>query len=112
VIGAVRRDAAPGEWRTNVALGATRTPVAHPPAEVRELAVRAAHAVGGHLVGVDMIPTPDGSWSVLEVNGAVEFNATYGDDVHGRAAALLVRQADALRAEPDLLQAPASDGTD
>src|SRR5882762_3828269 len=44
VIGAVRRIAAPGEWRTNVALGARREPVMPPP-EASAIAIAAANAV-------------------------------------------------------------------
>ena len=76
VVGAIKRIAAPGEWRTNVALGAVREPV-EPSSEACELATRAAAAVEGDLVGVDLLPHPDGEFVVIEINGAVEYNAAY-----------------------------------
>jgi [lysine-biosynthesis-protein LysW]---L-2-aminoadipate ligase len=79
VVGAVRRHAAEGEWRTNVALGAEREATA-PPQAAREIAVAAAAAVEGDLVGVDLMPTHEGGWVVIELNGAVEFNQEYSLD--------------------------------
>jgi [lysine-biosynthesis-protein LysW]---L-2-aminoadipate ligase len=97
VVGAVRRIAAAGEWRTNVALGAIREPVSPPP-EACALALAAAAAIEADLVGVDLLPTPDGSFVVLELNGAVEFNHQYaldGGDVFDQTLAALL-----LAAEP------------
>jgi RimK family alpha-L-glutamate ligase len=90
VIGAVRRIAAPGEWRTNVALGARREPVMPPP-EASTIAIAAANAVDGDLVGVDLLPADVGTWVVLEVNGAVDFTSAYSvdDDVFAAANAAL-----------------------
>jgi len=76
VVGAVSRVAKEGEWRTNVALGATRVRLAPPPAAV-ELALSAARALGAALVGVDLLSTPDGGLTVLELNGSVEFTHDY-----------------------------------
>ncbi len=89
VVGAVRRVAAPGEWRTNVALGAVRRPLTPQPGEC-ELAVAAAAATGADLAGVDLIPRPDGSLAVLEVNGAPEFTAVYSLDGQDVFEAVLI----------------------
>lgn len=99
VVGAVKRIAAPGEWRTNVALGARREPV-DPPDEACAVALAAAAAIGGDLVGVDLLPADVGTWVVLEVNGAVDFNSTYslGDDVHHAARTALAL--DSVLVEP------------
>jgi [lysine-biosynthesis-protein LysW]--L-2-aminoadipate ligase len=90
VVGAVQRVAAPGEWRTNVALGATREPVTPSP-EACRLAIAAADAIGADFVGVDLLPRDDG-FVVLEINGAVEFDKSYdlaGQDVYGEVAKAL-----------------------
>ena len=51
------------------------------------LAVAAAEALGGDLVGVDLLPTTRGGWAVLEVNGAADFTAAYslGEEVFAAA---------------------------
>ena len=78
VVGAVERVAAPGEWRTNIALGGTRRQTT-PSLEACGLAVAAAAAVNGDLVGVDLLPA-DGGWRVIEINGAVDFTDEYALD--------------------------------
>ena len=68
------------------------------------LALDAAAAVNGSLVGVDLLPGADGGWVVLEVNGAVEFTTDYSfaGDVFSAAAEAL---ADRLEDESRLVQA-------
>jgi RimK family alpha-L-glutamate ligase len=92
IVGAARRFAAPGEWRTNVALGGHTEPVAPPPLACR-LALAGAAAIGGDLVGVDLLPTSTG-FLVSELNGAVDFRPQYSlddGDVFERAVLELLR---------------------
>jgi RimK family alpha-L-glutamate ligase len=78
VVGAVRRVAARGEWRTNIALGGRREGV-DPPAAAQVLALAGATVAKADLVGVDLLPTDDG-WTILELNGAVDFTVDYSLD--------------------------------
>lgn len=87
VVGALRRLAAPGEWRTNISLGGTPQPVA-PSAQACALGLAAAAAIGADLIGIDLLPAGDG-YTVIEVNGAADFNTGYsleGGDVFRDAA--------------------------
>jgi RimK family alpha-L-glutamate ligase len=86
IVGAATRTAAPGEWRTNVALGGRSLP-AIPPPEARDLAIAATRALGVDLAGVDLLPEGD-SWVVLEVNGAVDVREHYTLGANVFAAAL------------------------
>jgi [lysine-biosynthesis-protein LysW]---L-2-aminoadipate ligase len=100
VIGAIERHAAPGEWRTNIALGGTRSPYV-PDAATVALARAAALASELDLVGVDLLPS-DGGWVVLELNGAADFTEEYapGGDPFSAAIAELARVAAARRDAP------------
>jgi [lysine-biosynthesis-protein LysW]--L-2-aminoadipate ligase len=73
------------DWRTNAARGAT-TEGAEVSAELRELSLRAAEAVGGGVLAVDLMESPNGL-VVHEVNPTPEFKAltaATGVDVAGR----------------------------
>jgi RimK family alpha-L-glutamate ligase len=98
VVGAATREPAPGEWRTNVALGGVRRP-ADPPEEALRLALAAAAAAGLDLVGVDLLPTPAG-WTLLELNGCVDLADEYalrsGDVFEDAVVALLFPHVAAL----------------
>jgi len=98
VVGAARRVAPTGEWRTNAALGADVVP-ADPPPLARALALAAARASRADLVGVDLLPTGNG-FVVVELNGAVDFRPLYLEtgDVFSEAVGALVG-ADAQTAE-------------
>lgn len=91
-VGAIKRVAAPGEWRTNLALGGTRVPFSPPPAAIK-LSEAAARSIGADLVGVDLLPTGPGRFSVLELNGAVDFGHEYslGPDVFAAALGALAQ---------------------
>ena len=72
-------------WRTNTARGGEGEPVGPSP-EIEELAVRAAQAVGGGFLAVDLMESPDGL-VVHEVNHTPEFKtvrAVTGVDIAGK----------------------------
>ncbi|MBI4257935.1 MAG: lysine biosynthesis protein LysX [Thaumarchaeota archaeon] len=71
LITAVYRHAPPDDWRTNVALGGKTTlcPVTN---ELEDVMLKAARAVGGGVLGVDAMESPNGV-VVHEVNNTVEF---------------------------------------
>jgi glutathione synthase/RimK-type ligase-like ATP-grasp enzyme len=56
---------------------ARRSSRSSPPALARALALSAAQAARGDLVGVDLLPTPNGGFVILELNGAVDFRPLY-----------------------------------
>lgn len=71
VITAVYRHSTLGEWRTNVARGAKTSPYALS-GEFEQVVSKAAEAVGGGVLGVDVMESDDG-FLVNEVNTTVEF---------------------------------------
>jgi RimK family alpha-L-glutamate ligase len=91
VVGAIERLAAAGEWRTNISVGGTKRSATPSPAACN-LAVAAVAAVGADLVGVDLLPLADGGYTVIELNGAADFDDDYslaGGDVYADAAVAL-----------------------
>lgn len=95
-IAAIYRTSA--HWKTNTALGgvASGAPVT---AELGELAVSAARAVGGGMVGVDVLESDDGLL-VNEVNYTMEFSNsidTTGVDIPGHVVDYTIAQAASSR---------------
>jgi ribosomal protein S6--L-glutamate ligase len=75
VLGAMRRFAAAGQWRTNVALGGRPEPC-QLDREASELAVAAARTIGAELAGVDLVMDLDrDQYRILEVNAVPGWRA-------------------------------------
>jgi RimK family alpha-L-glutamate ligase len=88
IVGAAERRAAPGEWRTNISLGGSLHEVELTQAAIA-LGESAVAAVGADLVGIDLLPLPAGGYTVLELNGAADFDGRYslpGRDVYADIA--------------------------
>lgn len=71
VVAAAYRYAPPQDWRTNVARGGKTAPCKITK-ELEEMALKAADAVGGGVLGVDAMESPDGL-VIHEINNTVEF---------------------------------------
>jgi RimK family alpha-L-glutamate ligase len=94
VLGAIERRAPDGDWRTNLSRGGSARPFELPPAW-EQLALRAAAAVGADYAGVDLLPSPDGTVFVLEVNGIPGWQGLQratGLDIAGAIVEHLTRQ--------------------
>ncbi len=66
-----------GDWRSNVARGGHAIP--HEPTfEQISMAFRACKAIGGWMIGVDILPTKDGRNVLLELNAVPGWRATAG----------------------------------
>jgi [lysine-biosynthesis-protein LysW]---L-2-aminoadipate ligase len=73
VVTAIYRYSPQDEWRTNVARGG-KAELAPVTSELEDLAIKAARAVGGGIVGVDMMEDKERGLIVHEVNNTVEFH--------------------------------------
>ncbi len=62
-------------WKTNTALGAKAAPAQLTPAQ-NELVLKSGEAIGGGVLGVDLLETVDGETYVSEINAVVEFRNT------------------------------------
>ena len=77
IIGSMYRNAPEGEWRTNVSLGSgVQDATDDLPDEAKDIALRAADAVGLDYAGVDLIENGEG-WVVLEANPTAGFRGLY-----------------------------------
>lgn len=85
VVAAVYRYSSEDEWRTNVAKGG-KAEVFEITAELEELALRSAKAVGDGILGIDMMEDDSRGLVVHEINNTVEFRGASlatGIDISG-----------------------------
>ena len=68
VLGAIKKTAAPGEWRTHILYGG-RAEAFFVDRELEQLSLYAAQALGLYFAGIDVIvDSRDGTYKILEVN--------------------------------------------
>ncbi|MEW6605447.1 MAG: lysine biosynthesis protein LysX [Thermoproteota archaeon] len=85
VVAAIYRYSGEGEWKTNMALGghAEACPITK---ELEDICLKATHALGGQIVGVDLMESKSDGLVVHEVNNTTEFKNTVrvtGVDIPG-----------------------------
>jgi tetrahydromethanopterin:alpha-L-glutamate ligase len=71
----VARHAPSGDWRTNLSRGGAAIPYKATESQIN-LAKEASAAIGGTIVGVDILPTKDGRDVLLEVNAVPGWRGT------------------------------------
>jgi [lysine-biosynthesis-protein LysW]--L-2-aminoadipate ligase len=76
VVAAIYRYAADNEWRTNMARGG-KAEKATITKDLEDIALKAAKAVGGGVLGVDLMEDLERGLLVHEVNNTVEFRGAY-----------------------------------
>jgi [lysine-biosynthesis-protein LysW]---L-2-aminoadipate ligase len=88
IIAAVYRYSAQNEWRTNVARGgkAENAPITN---ELEEIVLRAARAVGGGVLGVDLMEDEQRGLLVHEINNTVEFRGASNVSTADIASAII-----------------------
>lgn len=99
VIAAMRRQGAPGEFRSNLHRGGYAEPITLSPEE-KKAAVRAAHTVGLKVAGVDMLQSNRGP-VIMEVNsspGLEGIEGATGVDVAGKIIDYIGRHMEKKRA--------------
>jgi [lysine-biosynthesis-protein LysW]--L-2-aminoadipate ligase len=93
IVASVFRYSSESEWRTNVAVGG-RTEVAPLTSELKEIVLKASNAVGGGILGVDLMEDKERGYLVHEVNNTVEFrgaSAVCKSDIAGAMTDYLVK---------------------
>lgn len=93
IVASVFRYSAENEWRTNVAVGG-RTEVAPLTSELQEIVLKASNAVGGGILGVDLMEDKERGYLVHEVNNTVEFrgaSAVCKSDIAGAMTDYLIK---------------------
>ena len=93
IVASVFRYSSENEWRTNVAVGG-RTEVTPLTSELKEIVLKASNAVGGGILGVDLMEDKERGYLVHEVNNTVEFrgaSAVCKSDIAGAMTDYLVK---------------------
>jgi [lysine-biosynthesis-protein LysW]--L-2-aminoadipate ligase len=93
IVASVFRYSSENEWRTNVAVGG-RTEMAPLTSELKEIVLKASNAVGGGILGVDLMEDKERGYLVHEVNNTVEFrgaSAVCKSDIGGAMTDYLVK---------------------
>jgi [lysine-biosynthesis-protein LysW]--L-2-aminoadipate ligase len=85
-----------GRWKTNTALGGRAEP-AELTEELVEATIKAGDAVGGGVLGVDLVESPEGGLYVIEVNAVIEFRNTVRVTGYDLAGHIIERTAQEMK---------------